>query len=191
LTEADIRKQVTAITQRIEAITSLHSRWSGDILFSDELDGLGNPAFSAKKEWSCSITIHRAVLRLPGLFARLVHESLHAVSNGVERVAFMEHRGFEEGVVEWCTRHLTAPLATELGVEATFEEREVFDPYLTRLENLRVLTGLEKEVFYVRLLQTPLAERPETVVQWAQTAHPDEPPVRVLARMAVHLRGLR
>lgn len=191
MTEADVQKQVVAITQSIEARTGLVSRWNGEILFSDELDALGTPAFSAKKEWSSHITIHRAVLRLPGLFARLVHESLHAVSKGVERVAFIENRGFEEGVVEWWTRHLAVQLTIELGINATVEVREVFDPYLTRLENLRAVTALDEEAFYLRLLQTPLAERYQAVVQWAQTAHPDELPVRVLARMAPDLRGLR
>ena len=191
LTNSDVQKQVSAITQRIEEITGLTSRWNHDVVFSDEVDALGRPAFSAKKEWACRIAVHSAVLDRPGLFARLVHEALHAVSVGVERTAFMAYRGFEEGVVEWWTRRLAVPLAAELGIEAIYEMREVFDPYLIHLENMRAITELAEEEFYLRLIRTPLAQRHQAVIQWAAEAHPDELPACILAKSASDLRGLQ
>src|SRR5579872_1452979 len=175
----------------VQALTGLSSRWNGTILLSEEVDGFGNPTFAGKKHWDCSILLHRAFLLQPGLFARLIHEALHCVSAGVEPKAYQQFPGWEEGVVEHLTRLLGPGIAAELGWKDAFAARVSYNPELVCLEKLRSVVQREAKPFYVRLLQTPLGRREQTVVQWAIEAHAEIAPARVLARIAADLRGLK
>jgi hypothetical protein len=191
LTVIELHDYLAALRDWLEALTGLRSRWNGTLIVSDEVDEFGRPRYSAEKVWTCEIAVHRSSLRSPSLFISLVHESFHAISAGVTQRHFQLNRGFEEGVVEWLTRHLVPRLAEECGTQAVMEGRAAFQRYLESLERLRNWTGKEDEVFYLDLLRTPLAQRSDAVVQWAMEAHPEESRARMLARLSSDLRGLR
>ncbi|HZT42845.1 MAG TPA: hypothetical protein VFA07_11825 [Chthonomonadaceae bacterium] len=186
-----VRRQVEAITSAVEQYSGLRSRWNGQIAISEEVDLLIQPVFLAKKEWDCSILIHQYALRRKDLIGTLIHECMHAASMGLTPSAYLRFRGYEEGVVEQMTRLLTPRLAGSLNIPIQATARISYQDYIAFLETIRAETGKAAEDFYLNLLRTPLADREDTVVQWAIEANRQEPAVRMLVRIASAMRGLK
>lgn len=182
---------ISGLMRQVERLTGLTSRWNGLVNINEETDFHGNPPYLAKKDWSCSITVHESLPATPDSFATLIHESLHSVSVGLEFSAFRDYRGYEEGVVEKLTRLLAPSIAEETQVGIRIEQRDSFNGFINHLERLRELTAQSEMAFYLALLATPLASREQTVIQWVMRANPEEKDIRLLARIGISLRSLR
>lgn len=187
----EVHQVFRTILSHVEMLTGLASRWDGTIHLSEEVDIGGHPRFTARKDLSCSLTVHQSFLHDPKLYGTLVHESLHAVSVGVTRAAYDQFQGYEEGVVEKVTRLLGPHIAAAMGIAYDFGTRTSYLSALGLLEQLRAKTGRAEEEFYLELLKTPLAQREQTVVQWTMEASPNMPRARVLAQIAAISRGLK
>ena len=190
MTESELRDLIEALLPHVESLTGLPSRWNGQVHFTDAVNVRGEPAYLAKKDWSCSITVHVERANSSRLFETLIHEAFHSVSAGLTFSAFQKFPGFEEGVVEWLTRRFGPQIAQEMNRTASFQ-RDVFERALAALNALWMLTNRLEEEFYLGLLRTPLAQRQESVVQWVGEADPLQSRARILARISLLLRQLR
>ena len=169
------QRQVEDETRRlvglVEEATGLRSRWNGEIILLE--DAAMVPLFgrrvSGKKLWNCNILLHSDFVNNPLRWRTLLHEVLHSVSAGMNEQDYRRFQGWEEGTIEWLQRHWRPEMLRSLGAsvsEETFAVAERFWPFNKYLEALAVLqeaSGMEAELFYRKLLQTPLALRPGVV----------------------------
>lgn len=133
-----------------------------------------NAEFRGRKPFNCDILIDADLTRLPERWATLIHEALHAVSVGYDRNDFQALRGWEEGVVEQLQRLMRPTVLVRLGVsveETIWQEHEAqhrFNDYIKALEEIRNALNEPETAdplrFYIRLLATPLRERPGYVL---------------------------
>lgn len=170
---AQIQEEQRHIVERITKITGLPSRWSGRVVESTLVDIFGSPIYAGAKDWSCDILLHQSILNTVRRYSTAVHEGFHSVSVGLEAVAYNELRGFEEGVVEQCTRIFREEILYGLKMDEPLETRSSYGFYVSLLEDLRSKTAKEARDFYVDLLHVPLSKREETVVQWLKEAQYD------------------
>ena len=82
-----------------------------------------------------------------GKNSSLVHESFHSISAGLNEPDFQLYRGFEEGVVEACTRLFRDVILAPIGLPPATDVRTSYNRYLTALETLRSRTGQSRNRF--------------------------------------------
>lgn len=163
--QTQIEKEIQHILAIVENMTGLSSRWNGQVELVPDAD------FKGKKPFRCHILIHADLASQEVRWATLIHEALHSVSAGYVRDDYQAFRGWEEGVVEQLQRLLRPAILASLGVdiaEAVFQHQEVthrYNVYIQALERLRATLAGESEptdaqIFYTRLLATPIRERP-------------------------------
>jgi hypothetical protein len=154
------------IVHQIFEITGLRSRWSGNVVFGTQLRPDGLPVYAGVKEWSCDINLHKSILDTMRRYSTGIHEGFHSVSMGLDPIAYQVFQGYEEAVVEQCTRLFRERILEGLKLTEPLDKRISYDDYIAEMERLRYWSGKEAEDFYLGLLKTPLAEREETVVKW-------------------------
>lgn len=181
--EEEIRAQFEDLVRAVESATGLTSRWNGSVSISDETIG-GVPRFKAKFAFTGELHVHRAYLGADTLLGSLLHEAFHAVSVGVSRAAFLTNQGFEEGVVEQAVLTFAEAILGTVAAMQIVGIRHAFPEFTEPLERIRALTGKSAETFYPQLLQSPLAERANVVVEWVQIAHPEITRQKALALVA-------
>ena len=153
--EADVRLLVTHVVQH----TGLLSRWSGTVAIVDSV------RYSGAKRWNCDIDINRNILYLPRRYSTALHEVFHSVSAGLTEFVYDANLGYEEGVVEMCTRLLRDEIFAAMSLPGPFDVRTSYDREIFALENLRARTPKQARDFYLELLRTPLPDREEVVLQ--------------------------
>lgn len=154
------------IVNQISEITGLRSRWSGNVVFGSEVRPNGLPVYAGAKEWSCDITLHKSILNTMRRYSTGIHEGFHSVSVGLDPIAYEAFEGYEEAVVEQCTRLFRERILESLKLTEPLDIRISYNDYIAEMEKLRYWTGKEAEDFYLGLLKIPLAQREETVVKW-------------------------
>ena len=165
-----LQNEVDAIVREVERLTSRKSRWSGRVVVSAAISPTGRTGFFGAKDWNCDIIVHQSRLGSTGLHSTLVHEAFHSVSVGLTQLDYYALPGFEEGVVEQCTRlHRTAILMAS-GLPSSTDVRTSYPRYLFCLEDLRARTSKAAHDFYLPLLATSLIDREAVVLQWIQQA---------------------
>ena len=174
-----LHADVTALVAAVEQLTGRKSTWSRRVLIGAELNALGRPAYFGAKPWNCDIVIHQDRLTHPGRYSTLLHEIFHSVSVGLNKPDFQLLRGFEEGVVEACTRLFRDSLLIAAGLPPAAEVRTSYNRYLTALEILRSRTLKTEADFYLALLAMPLFNREATVLQWIQDVEPTNSRVQI------------
>ncbi len=165
--------------------TGLVSRWSGVIHVSN------NPLYLGAKQWSCDIDIDQSLLTRPRRYSTGLHELLHSVSVGLNPAEYPRFTGYEEGVVEQCTRLLRDEIFAAVGLQGPFDVRNSYPNEIAALEALRNRTLRPDHDFYLALLATPLQIRDAIVLQWIQWAEPMTSASRIDYETAVTRRILR
>ena len=157
---------ISAIVHEVEQRTGLKSRWNGTLNISS------NPIYLGAKHWNCDIDIDQSLLLRPRRYSTGLHEVLHSVSTGLNQADYPLFFGYEEGVVEQCTRLLRTEIFVVLGFQGPFDVRNSYPNELAALETLRSRANQAERIFYLDLLKTPLRDRDATVLQWIQQAEP-------------------
>ncbi len=127
-----------------------------------------------KMSWQGNISINRRLALSELRWRTEIHEALHTLSEGLTPSNYLDMTGWEEGVVEQLQRSLRPAILAKVGVkvqESVFlavEQGHEYNLYIAALENLRETLGLPEREFYVRLLETPLMQRPMNVIAAGQ-----------------------
>jgi hypothetical protein len=166
--EARIAREIRSILEVVCEITALTSNWSGTLQLVE------NAEFRGRKPFSCSIQIASDLAQTVDRWPTLIHEALHAISAGYSSIDYQAFRGWEEGVVEKTQRLIREEVMSRLGVsaeESIWQLRESLHPYndyIVALEDVRNALGAggddEALPFYIRLLGTPIKDRPGLVL---------------------------
>jgi hypothetical protein len=157
--QTQIEREVRQITQIVEQLTGLQSRWSGEVKL------IGDAYFNGKKPFTCEILIAANLADREARWRTLIHEALHAVSVGYVQADFEANRGWEEGVVEKLQRIIRPSVLAILGLDLAeslfeaIEEDHAFNVYIQALERVRTAFGTEELPFYLNLLKTPIKNR--------------------------------
>jgi hypothetical protein len=196
--EADVRAVVLAL----ERLTSLRSKWNGNALFSDAMVYEGVPRLGLKSP-GCSIEINIGIVEQHSRYSTIVHEAFHSISNGyAERcsvcgIPYYDHfPGFEEGVVEQCTRLKRVDILERAGIipkmltQDQLVPRTSYNRAIKVMEELRAYCSRSEEDFYPTLLKTPLKDRIETVQRGSQEANPEKSPHQVNEELAPRIQKL-
>ena len=160
---AQVRAELHRLLPVLSRLTGLPSRWNGELVL------VPDAGFKGKKLFSCSVLLDAALASRDVRWRTLIHESLHALSVGYNRMDFEALSGWEEGVVEQLQRLLRPEVLIALGVsleEAVFAPAEAAHPYnryIRVLEELRQGLNLPGKAFYCGLLATPIKDRPAFV----------------------------
>ena len=163
-TEAEVRQEITQVVSIVEELTGLPSRWNGQVELVPDAE------FRGKKLFSCAILLDTAVAQRPVRWRTLIHEALHSVSMGYIRADYDALIGWEEGTVEQLQRLLRRQVLDALAVdvpEGVFVEAEAnysFNPYIAALEDVRNALEVPSPEFYLRLLNTPIGQRPGSIL---------------------------
>jgi hypothetical protein len=181
----------SAIIIEIERLTGLRSRWSGNIVVGTQLNAAGRAAYFGAKSWNCDIIIHQDRLAHPGKYSTLVHEAFHSVSVGLNQSDFDILTGYEEGVVEACTRLFRNPILTVAGLPPAMDVRTSYNRYLIVLEDLRTRTNKLESAFYLTLITVALVDRESTVLQWIQDAEPTKSPAQIMQETSLQQEELQ
>lgn len=182
--EAQAQQEVARVIGIVEELTGLTSRWSGQVNL------VPGAEFWGKKLFSCTILLDAAVAQHPVRWRTLIHEALHSVSAGYIRADYDMLIGWEEGTVEQLQRLLRRRVLDALGVdvaEEVFAETEAeypFNSYINALEDVRNALETPPLDFYLRLLNTPIAQRPGSIFgqTMGQSAAARRQIVQVLSR---------
>lgn len=163
--EQDIQRAVEelrCVEGAIAALTGLASNWNGSVSLHVK------PPWRGTKPFGCAILLDAERQMQDVRWRTLIHEMLHAYSEGYNRSAFDDFPGWEEGVVEKLQRLLRPQILDRLGLtisETVFADEESehgFNPYIEALETLFLLVQRpgESEIdFYLALLSTPIRQR--------------------------------
>ena len=163
--QADTRSIVT----EVERLTGLNSNWSGNLVLGTELNALGRPRYMGMKAWGCDIVLHQSLSLFADRHSTLIHEALHSVSVGLNELDYRAYKGYEEGVVEQCTRLLRIQIIANTSLPAQTHARTSYTIEVGLLETLRLQTHKTDTAFYLELLETPLRDREARLLQWIQT----------------------
>lgn len=136
------------------------------MVYTNLLAPNGEPAYFGAKDWSCDIVLHRNILDTMRRYSTGIHEGFHSVSVGLTEEGYHVFQGYEEAVVEQCTRLFRERILEGLKLMEPLDKRTSYNAYIAEMEKLRYWTGKEAEDFYLGLLKIPLAQREETVVKW-------------------------
>ena len=188
--EAKAQQETAQVVRIVEELTGLTSRWSGRV----EL--VPDAGFWGKKLFSCAILLDAAIAQHPVRWRTLIHEALHSVSAGHIRADSDTLIGWEEGTVEQLQRLLRRRVLDALGVdvaEEVFAETEAeypFNPYINALEDVRNVLETPPLDFYLRLLNTPIAQRPGSIFgqTMGQSAAARRQIIQVLSRSNAALK---
>src|SRR5204862_3798970 len=134
LEQFEIEEQI--IVADFERITGLGFRWTGRIILGTETSNLGGPLYRGIKEWNCDIKVHESLMGSVGRYSTGVHEAFHSVSTGLMVDDYGMFRGFEEGVVEHCTRLWRDEILAPLQITEPLEVRTSYDSEIGLLEQL-------------------------------------------------------
>lgn len=163
-----LTEDIHALVAEVQQRTGLNSRWSG------VANIVVGARYSGAKRWNCDIDINQNILNQPRRYSTALHEVLHSVSIGLAEFAYDANLGYEEGVVEQCTRLLRDEIFAAMSLQGPFDIRTSYDVEIDALEELRALTTKHEREFYLNLLHTSLEDREEVVLQWIQTANPSK-----------------
>lgn len=162
--KADVERvcqELELIRREVEHMTELPSRWNGNVI----IDPPDTP-YRGLKPFHCAIHLRSDLVNLPIRWRTLIHESLHAVSQGYNQFDYNAWKGWEEAVVEQLQRLLRGDILKGIGVPIdetlflNYEENSVLNPYIAAVEDVRVASGEnDAKVFYIRLLRTPIKGR--------------------------------
>ncbi len=167
-----IQQGQEVIVAKIVELTGLPSRWNGNIIIRTDSNFRGEPLFAGAKDWTCDIWLHASILHIAQCYSTGIHEGFHSVSVGLEPDAYDRWKGYEEGVVEQCTRLFREKILEDFRLARPFDRRVSYDFYIEPLERLRAWTRIQNVFFYQRLLSIPVAEREKSVVEWIIQTNP-------------------
>ena len=146
------------IARPLQQYTQTVNNWNGTIEFQP------SPGSAGTKEWTCSISIDPGILNNPPeLWPILNHEMLHALSTGLTPQAYVDFRGWEEGVVEMLQR-IYGPKALQQIGEQPYVGSWAYNHYIAELESLRIFLKRSARSYYLKLIRTPLADREQTAI---------------------------
>ena len=151
----------------LEALTGLVSRWNGTVILIE------NASFKGLKPYACDIRIGDRFLSADERWTTLLHELLHSLSVGYNRIDFENNVGWEEGVVEQLQRLLRSTVFLQAGISVDtvllqqLDTTHPFNRYIEALEQARTTFEIEELPFYLKLLQTPIRERYGSLLQQA------------------------
>ncbi len=148
-------------------------------MIGTQRNAVGRAAYFGAKPWNCDIVIHQDRLAHVGRHSTLLHEIFHSFSVGLNELDFDLARGWEEGVVEACTRLFRDSLMAAAGLPPASDIRTSYNRYLPPLESLRIRTLQAEPAFYLGLLAAPLAGREAAVLQWIHKAEPTNSPAQI------------
>lgn len=159
LTE-QIRNELSRIMPVVSELTGLSSNWNGQV---DLVEGA---SYRGVKKFECGIHIRASLARDEVRWRTLIHESLHAVSVGFNRLDFQANVGWEEGVVEQLQRLLRREILAALSAEVSesvflsIENALRYNIYIDALERLRESLAIsDQRRYYVDLLSIPVGKR--------------------------------
>lgn len=167
-TETQLRDEVSRIVAVLEGLTGRRSRWTGVVELSDDITIRG------KISWKGDIAINRGLAATDLRWRTEIHEALHTFSEGLTPSHYFDLIGWEEGTVEQLQRLLRPVILAEVGApvpEPIFlavEQSHEYNRYIAALEGLRETLGHAAPDFYLRLLETPLGQRPMIAIQAGQ-----------------------
>lgn len=188
---AQLATDVAAIVTEVERLTGVQSRWSGKIGIGTELNAIGRPRYFGAKAWNCDIVVHQSRLLSPFRYSTIVHEAFHAVSSGLNQADYDAFVGFEEGVVEQCTRLFRAVIMANVGLPMPTDVRTSYDAEIVSLEMLRQRTRMTAHDFNLSLLKTPLPDREAVVIQWIGAVDKTKTPKQIERETATLRAGLK
>jgi hypothetical protein len=183
-----VQQDITAIHTEVHRITGLQSRWNGAIYLPDANDPDYATA-AGTKEWTSDISIRRDYVTSVHYFHICLHEALHGFSVGMTPINYIAYRGYEEGVIEQCTRLLSSEIAVNLNMAFT-GGYGAYQTEIGRLETLRSRTNIAERDFYLGLLATPLDNREETVIDWIDLADPNKTRQQIVSEITPIIQGL-
>lgn len=163
-----LQADVHTIVTEIEHLTGLKSNWSGTVTIGADLDAFGLPLYFGAKPWNCDITLHQSRLFSPARYSTLIHEVFHSVSVGLNKPDYDVFDGYEEGVVEQCTRLFRANILANASLPPPADARTSYRRVVALLDMLRLQTQQAPQDFYLELLKTPLRDREAKILQWIQ-----------------------
>lgn len=172
--EKQITGEVSAITVFLEQQLGRRSRWNREVELSDD------PASFGKALWNGRINIDRTLAKTDLRWRTQIHEALHLFSVGLNSSSYSQLRGWEEGVIEQLQRKLRASTLSTLNVSVpediflAVENRHYYNSFISALEEIREALREPAEAFYLRLLATPLTERPAGVVELSRRLTTEE-----------------
>lgn len=153
-----------SISERLEAITGRRSRWSGAVQRGT------TPGAAAAFNWQGGLEIGTRywdiVARLgyvqPGEMPHhLIHEAIHSMSPGLTAPIYQQvGYGWEEAVTEAYAQLLIPKLTGQRALGCTYTG------YLTPMEAMRRMLGMDPEKFYRGLADTDVSMRPRQVSDW-------------------------
>ena len=188
---AQLQADTRAIVTEVERLTGLQSNWSGNVLLGTEVDSTGIPLYLGAKPWNCDIVLHQSRLLLVARYSRLIHEAFHSVSVGLNKLDYDVLDGFEEGIVEQCTRLFRAAILANAGLPAPTDARTSYRRQVALLETLRQRTNRAGADFYLALLNIPLRDREARILQWTQSAEPTKTRQQIEQETATLRAGLK
>ena len=155
-----LETELRLIEAALKPLLGLESNWSGVAGWTTE------PGINGRKQYGCSIEIHESLRNTDSRWRVMLHEMLHAYSVGLNRTAFLQYKGYEEGVVEELQRLLRREVFAQLQVSVDEsgllegDRSHQYNPYITELEKLRgYFETTDAITFYRNLLEEPLANR--------------------------------
>jgi len=163
--ETQIRGELAAVTDFLEEGLGRRSRWNGEVELSEDA------AVNGRAKWNGRIAINRRLALTDLRWRTEIHEALHLLSEGITPQSYLDLQGWEEGAVEQLQRLLRPSVLNSLNVrvsEALFVTEELthdYNRFISALETLRGVLNDAPLPFYVKLLATPLSERPAVIIQ--------------------------
>lgn len=157
-------KELARIEPVVSQLTGQTSRWSGNVVI------VPGTEYKGTKSYGCDIRLAQGRQTRQERWRTMIHEMLHAHSEGYNRKAYEDYTGWEEGVVEKLQRLLRPRILEQLGVsvdERRFAAEEVdhdYNVYIGALERMRTLIEEDEEPFYLNLLSLPIAVRARTIL---------------------------
>lgn len=158
---ARVRAETGQVVRQVEMLTGLSSRWSGNLVLDTTIIAYGI------KPFRCDIHLRADLADDSIRWRTLIHEALHSVSAGYNSSDYRRYKGWEEGVVEQ-TQRLLRPyvlanlkISVDVDLFAAVEAHNCFNAYIDALEEVRQILHQRGGLpFYLRLLETPIADRP-------------------------------
>ncbi|MBV9851189.1 MAG: hypothetical protein JO250_16085 [Armatimonadetes bacterium] len=171
---SQIQDELSRIVTSLESITGRKSRWTGNVMLSND------PSFRGKMSWNGDIVFRDSIVQQDLRWRTVIHEALHTLSVDLIPSSYFDLLGWEEGVVEKLQRLLRPVILTQLGVrvpEAVFvpvEAGHEYNAYIDALESVRGALSAPDSAFYLDLLAVPLKDRPRHVIQHGKVLPPQE-----------------
>lgn len=169
-----MRDELEKIRAILSALLGRPSRWSGTLLLTSD------PDIHGAKPFRCDSVVNETLAGQDARWRTLIHEMLHTFSAGYQVNDYRAFRGWEEGIVEYLQRLLRPTILAQIAPtvsEEVFREVEanhIYNDYIASLETLRKALKREESLFYFRLLETPIRDRPALVLGQGRSLVRDE-----------------